>query len=114
MNFRPRSTPPGRKQTLGAGSETFCEQELLRVNLATATFMVVIRCTQKLLRRVRPLAGVPPPSTTKLGDWVGKPVGAEHQRVLLFISERFRLPVVLPARDVRNVAHQLPLAVGVV
>jgi hypothetical protein len=55
-----------------------------------------------------------PLSTTKLGDWVGKPVRAEHQRVLLFISERSRLPVVLPARDVRNVAHQLPLAVGVV
>ena len=76
--------------------------------------MVVIRGTQKLLRRVGPGAPVASPSTTRLGDWVGNLVGVRHQRIVLFISEHSRLPVVLPARDLRNVAHQLPLAMGAV
>jgi hypothetical protein len=73
-------------------------------------FVVVIRCTQKLLRRVGPAARVAFPSTTRLGDWVGNLVGVGHRRVVLFISEYSRLPVLLSARDLRNVAYQLPLA----
>jgi hypothetical protein len=50
------------------------------------------------------------PSTTKLGDWYGNLVSVGRRRVVLFVSERSRLPVLLPARDVATVAQQLPLA----
>ena len=53
-------------------------------------------------------------STTQLGDWVGNLIGVRHRRLVLFISEHSRLPVILPARDLKSVPQQLPLAVGVV
>jgi hypothetical protein len=76
--------------------------------------LVVLRCTQKLLRKVGPAVPVPSPSTTRLGDWTGNVLGVGHQRVVVFISEHSRLPVVLPARDLRAVAEHLPLGVGAV
>lgn len=76
--------------------------------------MVVIRATQKLLRRIGPTGAAGSVSTTRLGDWTGNLLGVRHRRVVLFISERSRLPVVLPARDLEHVAQQLPLAVGAV
>ena len=76
--------------------------------------MVVIRGTQKLLRRLRPVTEVGCESTTRLGDWLGSLLGVEHQRVVLFISQHSRLPVVLPGRNLKDLPHQLPLAVGAI
>lgn len=76
--------------------------------------MVIIRCTQKLLRRV----GSPEPatvsSTTRLGDWYANLLGVGHQRFMLCVSERGRLPVLLRAQDVKHFSRHLPAAVGAV
>jgi hypothetical protein len=62
--------------------------------------MVVLRCTQKLLVRLKQV-GAPPPveSTTRLGDWYGNTLRIGRRQHLLFISERSRLPVVLPITE---------------
>jgi len=76
--------------------------------------MVVIRGTQKLLRRLGPVPGVGCESTTPLGDWLGSLFGVGHHRVALFISQHSQLPVVLPGRNLKDLPHQLPLAVGAI
>src|SRR5688572_7108706 len=76
--------------------------------------MVVIRSTQTLLRHLEPVTGVECESTTRLGDWVGSLFGVGHRRVVLFISQHSRLPVVLPGRNLKTIPQQLPLAVGAV
>ena len=75
--------------------------------------VVVLRCTQKLLRRL----GVTDPkdeltSTTALGDWYGNLLFTRPVRILLFISEVSRLPVLLPARDLTTLTSRFPSAVS--
>jgi hypothetical protein len=62
--------------------------------------MVVLRCRQKLLFRLKQAGDVTAvESTTRLGDWYGNIIRIGRRQHLLFISERSRLPVVLPIRD---------------
>ena len=62
--------------------------------------MVVLRCTQKLLLRLKQFDDAPAVrSTTKLGDWYGNLIRMGNRHVMLFISERSRLPVMIPVRD---------------
>ncbi len=77
-----------------------------------ADTVVVVRCTQKLLRRLRDWAWVESESTTVLGDWCGNLVVTRNARLLLFISERSRLPVLLPARNLAGLATNFPTAVS--
>jgi Calcium binding len=60
--------------------------------------MFTLRCTKKLLARlrVRPVLR-PPPSTTKLGDWYADTLNLGHERLVLCVSELTLLPVVVPA-----------------
>jgi hypothetical protein len=74
--------------------------------------MVVIRCTKKLLQRVGPSAALAPESTTRLGEWYGTLFGVGHRRMALFISTASRLPVLLPARGLGDVAVLLRAAVA--
>lgn len=67
-----------------------------------------MRCTQKLLRRIGDPVTDVPVSTTALGDWFVVPVSVGHQRLVLFVSEPSRLPVVAPARDVKNIQTWFP------
>ena len=61
--------------------------------------MVVLRCTQTLLQRLKQFDDASDvQSTTKLGDWYGNLIGMGNRHVLLFISERSRLPVMVPVR----------------
>jgi hypothetical protein len=69
--------------------------------------MVVIRGTQKLLLWFPPAQPANEPSTTRLGDWYGNLISLERIQVALFISELSRLPVLLPARDLPQVATVL-------
>ena len=71
--------------------------------------MVVIRGTQKLLRWFPPAESVNEPSTTRLGDWYGHLLHFGTTRIALFISERSRLPVLLPGRDLGRIAIHLPI-----
>ena len=71
--------------------------------------MVVLRCTQKLLVRLK-RTGVSPAteSTTRLGDWYGNILRIGRQQHLLFISEHSRLPVIIPIREARRLETIFP------
>jgi len=74
--------------------------------------MVVLRCTQKLLARLKQADNLPVvESTTWLGDWYGNVLQLGRRQHLLFISERSRLPVVIPIREARNLITIFPDAV---
>ena len=74
--------------------------------------MVVLRCTQKLLSRLkRPALEPPGVSSTRLGDWYGNELRLGRQQFLLFVSGRTRLAVIVPARDARRLSAVLPAAV---
>ncbi len=74
--------------------------------------MVVIRWTQKLPRRLCDWAWVEAESTTILGDWCGNQIVTRNARLGLFISERSRLPVLLPARNLAGLATNFSTAVS--
>jgi hypothetical protein len=62
--------------------------------------MVILRCTQKLLVRLKQAGDEPPvESTTRLGDWYGNILRIGRRQYLLFVSERSRLPLVLPIAE---------------
>ena len=76
--------------------------------------MVVLRCTRRLLMRLKYQdEDTPAESTTRLGDWYGTLIRMGRRHVLLFISERSRLPVLLPARDADRLGLAFPKAVSV-
>src|SRR5687767_3618419 len=75
--------------------------------------MVVLRCTQKLLIRLKQVGNLPTvESTTRLGDWYGNILRIGRRQHLLFISERSRLPVVIPIRDAKRLGTVFQDAVG--
>jgi hypothetical protein len=74
--------------------------------------MVVLRCTKQLLLRLKQFddaAAVR--STTRLGDWYGNLIRMGNRHVLLFISERSRLPVIIPVRQANRLRAAFPDAV---
>ena len=74
--------------------------------------MGVLRCTQKLLVRLKQVGDAAPvESTTRLGDWYGNILQLGRRQHLLFISERSRLPVVIPIREGKRLASVFPDAV---
>jgi hypothetical protein len=74
--------------------------------------MVVLRCTEELLARLKQAENPPAvESTTRLGDWYGNVLQLGRRQHLLFISERSRLPVVIPVRDGKRLAEVFPDAV---
>jgi hypothetical protein len=50
-------------------------------------------------------------STTRLGDWYGNILRIGRRQHLLFISERSRLPVVIPIRESKRLVTMFPDAV---
>jgi hypothetical protein len=60
--------------------------------------MFTLRCTKKLLTRLRAKPDLRPPrSTTKLGDWYADTLNLGRERLVLCVSELTLLPVVVPA-----------------
>ncbi len=60
--------------------------------------MQTLRCTKKLLTRLKVKPDPrPPPSTTKLGDWYADVLNMGRERLVLCVSELTLLPVVVPA-----------------
>ncbi len=75
--------------------------------------MFTLRCTAKLLKRLKISADpTPPRSTTKLGDWYANLLYVDRQQLILCVSEVTLLPVLLRARGDRPLAARLPSAVG--
>jgi hypothetical protein len=71
--------------------------------------MLVLRCTQKLLVRLKQVREVTAgESTTRLGDWYGNILRIGRRQHVLFISERSRLPVVLPIRQAKWLGTVFP------
>ncbi len=59
--------------------------------------MFTLRCTKKLLTRLRVEPELrPPPSTTMLGDWYADTLNLGRERLVLCVSELTLLPVVVP------------------
>ena len=74
--------------------------------------MLVLRCTQKLLARLKQADNLTAvESTTRLGDWYGNILQLGRRQHLLFISERSRLPVMIPIREGKRLAEVFPDAV---
>ncbi len=74
--------------------------------------MLVLCCTQKLLARLKQADNLPAvESTTRLGDWYGNILQIGRRQSLLFISERSRLPVVIPIGEGKRLARVFPDAV---
>jgi hypothetical protein len=74
--------------------------------------MVILRCTRKLLARLkRTEVSADIVSSTRLGDWYGNILQIGRRQHLLFISERSRLPVVIPIREAKHLAMVFPTAV---
>ena len=71
--------------------------------------MVVLRCTQKRLARMKQAGNLRAvESTTRLGDWHDNILQLGRRQHLLFISERCRLWGAIPVGDVPH----LPQAAG--
>src|ERR1700730_10542673 len=75
--------------------------------------MVVLRCTQRLLRRLRhkPAEDVPT-SSTVLGDWYANLLWVYRKPLVLAVSARTLLPVLVPARDPASLGPRLAQALG--
>lgn len=70
--------------------------------------MLVLRCTQDLLRRLGQTASTEvPESTTGLGEWYGKAFQAGRRRLALFIPEHTRLPIVLEGAELKRLPGTL-------
>jgi len=116
---RPSARAAGRNEvkSLDGG-----ERELRCLLLVTAAggrcrvrlrAVVVLRCTQRLLFRLKRFDDDPDAkSTTRLGDWYGNLLRVGHRHALLFIAERSRLPVLLPVRAADRLATALPAGVA--
>jgi hypothetical protein len=75
--------------------------------------MVVLRCTQRLLLRLKQFDDEPSVrSNTRLGDWYGNVLHMGRRHALIFISERSRLPVLIPIREASRLPTVFPGAVS--
>lgn len=75
--------------------------------------MFTVRCTQKLLDRLRVTpAPEPYPSDTILGDWYANLIRVGRTQLVLAVSERTLLPVVLEAKDSGTLIRRLADALG--
>jgi len=74
--------------------------------------MFALRCTQKLLDRIKASPDSEPvPPDTVLGDWYANIVRAGRTQLVLAVSERTLLPVVVPLKEARTVARRISEAV---
>jgi hypothetical protein len=72
--------------------------------------MFNLRCTARLLRKLKCDPGASAASTTRLGDWYGNLFNVGRQQYAVFTSERSLLTVVLPAREIDPVEERLSSA----
>ena len=74
--------------------------------------MTTLRCTKKLLRRLRfTKTPVATPPTTVLGDWYANLLFSRPQQLVLCLSERSLLPVVVTAKRLDSLPSRLAASV---
>lgn len=76
--------------------------------------MVVIRCTKKLLDRIKPpcIAPVETTGSNRLGDWYATLLIVRRTWLIVAVSEKTLLPVVIPAVPFKAMAPRLCAAAG--
>jgi len=74
--------------------------------------VVVLRCTQTLLKRLHQTPVDASASSTVLGDWYANILWAYRKPLVLAVSARTLLPVLLPARDPNSLGPRLAAALG--
>lgn len=76
-------------------------------------WMVVLRCTAKLLERmkVRPIAE-PEPSSNTLGDWYANTLFVGREQLVLFTSSVTLLPVLVTLKERRTLVPRFAMALG--
>jgi len=70
--------------------------------------MVVLRATRRVLAKLPKATAIETPSDTALGDWYANQVMVGRHPLLLMISSRSLLPILEPARGVRQLPDRLP------
>ena len=75
--------------------------------------MFTLRCTGKLLKRLRasPQGDAMPP-TTRLGDWYATLIHQQREQFVLCVSERSLLPVVVAAKEARTLVPRFQEALA--
>jgi hypothetical protein len=75
--------------------------------------VLTVRCTAKLLKRLRgePVAE-PAPSTTRLGEWYATILAMRPFHVVLLVNETTRLPVYFPAKPLATLGQRIPDAIA--
>lgn len=75
--------------------------------------MIALRCTQKLLTRLKAKPGLDGTvATTVLGHWYANLIYIGRQQLILCVSERSFLPVLLTAKDTATFPSRLFSGVG--
>jgi hypothetical protein len=75
--------------------------------------VLTLRCTRKLLDRLRvPAARDDPEPTTLLGDWYANLLFQPGQQLVLLVSQRTLLPVFIRAAPAASIATRVPAAVA--
>ncbi len=75
--------------------------------------MFTLRCTQKLLARLRaPLEPGALPPTTRLGDWYANLLFERGGQLVLFVNERSLLPVLVTAKESRTLVDRFRESLG--
>src|SRR5690606_7328076 len=75
------------------------------------TYVVTLRATQKVLKRLPPVSADDALSDTALGDWYVNRLVVDRQPLLLLVSSRSLLAIVEPARNLRLLPERLPCLV---
>ena len=70
--------------------------------------MVFLRATAKLLAKLPTPSAPDGSSDTALGDWYATTLVVDRKPLLLLVSSGSLLPIVLPARELRQLPHRLP------
>ena len=77
--------------------------------------MLTVRCTAKLLSRVKVQPdSVPATSTTRLGDWYATILVGRPAHLVLLVNEPTRLAALLPAREISTLTRRIPEAIAAV
>lgn len=75
--------------------------------------MLTVRCTAKLLRRLRVSPGPSPATSTgRLGDWYATILPFRPAHLILLVNEPTRLAAVLPARELATLPTRIPEAIA--
>ncbi len=75
--------------------------------------MFTVRCTARLLDRLKATPEAAPPSpTSKLGDWYANLIHVGGVQIVLAVSERTLLPVIVPAAPASSLVTRLVVEVG--